>query len=91
MLRVLAIQEDKSELAIGTRDHYGYGGAWIYFMAKLPDGINMIMIEGQRGPSGSNGIAVDDIEVKKCPLFHGKLKHYNLIHDSFHGDNAALH
>ena len=73
-LRVLAIREDKSEVIIGTVENNDYGlGAWVYFWENLPNGFNMIMIEGQRGQGGSSGIAVDDIEVKKCPLFRGKL------------------
>ena len=78
MLRVLAIQEDKSEILVTTKRipakyPHVYYGFWLYLMAELPDGINMIMIEGQRGPTQSDGLALDDIEIKPCPLFKGKV------------------
>ena len=83
-VRVLAIKEDKSEVIIGNRTlpttmTYNYYGLWMHFLAELPDGINMIMIEGQRGDDGDSGLALDDIEVQPCHQFRGKVPLLSLI------------
>ena len=76
-IHLLAIQEDKNEIIIETLQpargpQLLVDGMWFYSKRKLPDGIHMIMIVGERGSKGSGGAALDDIEVKECRLFHGE-------------------
>ncbi|ELU13130.1 hypothetical protein CAPTEDRAFT_202568 [Capitella teleta] len=72
-IRLFSIQEDKVENTISTIEYTTtYRNSevlWHYYKAELPEGINMIMIEGKRGGYGSSGAALDDIEVKQCHLF----------------------
>jgi hypothetical protein len=80
-IRVIAIAEDKEEREVATIQHNSdefKSDSWYYHFAELPDGINIIMIEGKRPSNGSCGISLDDIEVKRCELFKGKYYMYTV-------------
>ncbi len=42
---------------------------WVALHGVLEDGINQIVIEGQRPEDGTSGIDIDDVEINYCPYF----------------------
>ena len=39
---------------------------WEPLLVELPRGVHQIIIDGQRGPTGISGIAIDDIRLAMC-------------------------
>ena len=47
-------------------------GDWRRMLFTLPDGINRVVIEGKRDPSGGCQISIDDVMIQNCEQF-GKI------------------
>ena len=36
---------------------------------ELPDGVHQVILEGRRGPTGTSGVAIDDVRIMPCEDF----------------------
>lgn len=74
-LQVLVSDQDLIETSIlkVEADEGGVtSGVWKVHLSKLPEGLNMLVMEGRRGDSGISGLGLDDIELSLCSKFRGK-------------------
>lgn len=75
-IRVRSIREDKSESLSDVLQSdwfdFDYSVEWHQYRNELPDGINMVVIEGVRGDLGSSGMAIDDLLIDRCEKLEGK-------------------
>lgn len=66
-LTVWTVDEEKVRRKINATNKFIQD--WSRFFVTLPEGINQIVIEGKRAGAGTNGIALDDVNVGKCEMF----------------------
>ena len=43
--------------------------SWDRMFARLPDGINQIVIQGKRSSTSYSGMSIDDVAVQSCNIF----------------------
>ena len=70
-LKVKAITENKTVHVLSVLKANGLLLGWTRHYTRLPPGLHMLSIVGQRGTEGLSGLAVDDIMVESCERMEG--------------------
>lgn len=64
-ITIVAMQENLDEIQIWQEKYLETTPFWMPLYVNLPKGVHQVVIEGRRG-TGSPGIAIDDIHIKRC-------------------------
>jgi len=67
-ISIYTLNEERQEthLAMSTVENRI---SWDRMFARLPDGINQIVIQGKRSSTSYSGMSIDDVVVQSCKMF----------------------
>ena len=68
VISVVTIDEEQEETVWASTEGF-QRTVWDRLLARLPDGVHRVVVEGQRSSYGYSSMAVDDIVVRPCETF----------------------
>jgi MAM domain, meprin/A5/mu len=66
---IITVSENKAEHILVRNNGYEPSQMWNRLYAVLPDGINQVVIEGERGWIGFSSVSIDDVAILPCSTF----------------------
>jgi len=68
VISVIAVDEEKDETKLASNEGLERT-VWERLFAKLPNGVNQVVVEGLRSSTGYSSMSIDDIVVQPCEIF----------------------
>jgi len=68
-ISVCALDEERLDMVYVATSNGENRTSWDRLFARLPDGINQIVIRGKRSSTKYCGMSIDDVVVQPCKVF----------------------